>query len=58
MPTISDDHDVSINYCSILKLYTRHNLIDVNDFLAKAKLATSLEGSFVQDFLVIRSSYR
>ena len=56
--TISDDHDVSMNGCSILELHARESLLDADNFLAQAKLATRLKGSFVQHLLVVRSPYR
>ena len=56
--TIGNDHNVSMNDCSILELHAWEALLDVNDFLAQAKLATCLKGSSVKDLLVVRSSYR
>ena len=47
-----------MNSRSILELHAWEVLLDVNDFLAQAKLATPLKGGSVQDLLVVRSSYR
>jgi hypothetical protein len=46
-----------MNGRSILELHAWESFLDVDDFLAQAELATCLKGSFVQDLLVVRSSY-
>ena len=56
--TITDDHDVSMNVCSILELHGWESRLDVDNFLAQAKFATCFQGSLVQNLLVVRSSYR
>jgi hypothetical protein len=51
--TISDDHQISMNDCPVLELHAWERLLDADNFLAQAKLATCFEGSFVQDLLVV-----
>ena len=53
--TISDDHQISMNDCPVLELHAWERLLDADNFLAQAKLATCFEGSFVQDLLVALS---
>jgi len=55
--TISDDHDVPTDDRSTLELYAWESVLNFDDFLAQAKLATGLKGSFVQDLLVVRPTY-
>lgn len=58
MLTIGNDYQISLDNASILELYARQIFFDVDDFLTQAKLATCLEGSFVQELLVVSPSYR
>jgi len=55
--TISNHYEISANDSSALELYTWQILLNNGDFLTQSKVATCLECCFVQDLLIVRSSY-
>lgn len=56
--TIGNNYQISLNDVSIFELYTWQIVLDGDDLLTQPEVATRLKSSFVQDLLIVSSSYR